>query len=153
MRSAWGCTVLLLGVAPAYAARDVDYAAAMRQIGADITTLKSTYPQLADFAYVGANTLQLEIDYSFHTHQPERRGGWTSGVPNPDADGVWFFIDLHDADSTAQIHTQPMTAPLCLGDKRVSLLILEGTQTKRLSGALGAILQRHGARPCGRDTG
>src|SRR2546430_2279464 len=85
----------------------VDYARVMQQITNDIAALRTTYPKLADFDAARAfSAAQLTLTYDFHTHAPEARGGWTSGVPNPDADGLWFYIDLHDADSTAEIHTQ-----------------------------------------------
>ena len=96
----------------------------------------------------------MSITYGFKTHKAEHIGGWTSGVPNPDDDGIWFYIDLHDADSTAQIHTQPITANVLLGGMNVQLLILEGEQTKRVSGAIWKIIMAHGAeeRPHGRET-
>ena len=74
--------------------------------------------------------------------------GWAGGVPNPDSDGIWFYVDLHDADSQAQIHTQPVTANLCLGKKRVSFLILEGEGTNSVAGRIHAILTAHGVTFC-----
>jgi hypothetical protein len=69
-------------------------------------------------------------------------------VPNPDADGLWFHIDVHDPASTAQIHTQPMVEPLCLGRRRVSFLVLEGADAGAVGGELRAILGRHGVSRC-----
>ena len=130
----------------------LDYARVMQQITDDIAALKNTYPQLAGFDAARAfSAAQLTLTYDFHTHAPEPRGGWTSGVPNPDADGLWFYIDLHDADSSAEIHTQPITATSCLGAKRVSFLILEGERTRPIGSAIAKILQRHGAGNCGRS--
>ncbi len=132
-------------------AADFDYARAIKRIARDIAKLKESYPQLKDFSVTkNLNANQLKISYGYHTHKPEGRGGWTSGVPNPDEDGVWFYIDFHDVNSTAQIHTQPMTSPICIGSKRVSFLSLEGTQTKSVDGAIYKVLEKHGATRCSR---
>lgn len=128
----------------------VDYARVMRDIARDIAALKPEYPQLAGFDAAKVDGGEPKISYGFHTHAAPRSGGWTSGVPNPDADGVWFYIDFHDPDSTAQIHTQPVIAAQCLGTKRVSLLILEGAATRPLEAQIQRILQAHGAGRCGR---
>jgi hypothetical protein len=69
-------------------------------------------------------------------------------VPNPNDDGVWFYIDFHDPHSTRQIHTQPMIAKYCLGDQRLSFLILEGKKSKPVGGNIWQILQQHGVEPC-----
>jgi len=91
------------------------------------------------------------ITYAFRTHAPEKHGGWTSGVPNPDDDGIWFFIDFHEASSTAEIHTQPMTGPpMCIGAKRVSFLILEGKATSPAYGAIWKVLRAQGVKDCAR---
>jgi hypothetical protein len=142
----------IAGVAVNAAARESDYARVMQQITGDIAALKSAYPQLADFDTARTfSATQLTLTYGFHTHAPEARGGWTSGVPNPDADGLWFYIDLHDADSTAQIHTQPVTGMQCIGAKRVSFLILEGEHAVPIAGAIEKILLRHGVGSCNRN--
>src|SRR6266704_5729830 len=111
----------------------------IQAIGGDIAKLKDKFPQLGQFSvarhvYSG----RLTIDYSYHTHRAQHHGGWTAGVPNPDDDGVWFFIDFHAPDSTAQIHTQPLqVAPgFCFGGKVLTFLILEGKGTKSVNGAL-----------------
>ena len=126
----------------------------LRNVARDIEKLKPKFPQLKDFS-VGKHFDSSPkrrpvpaIVYSFHTHAPKRTGGWTAGVPNPDHDGVWFYIDLHDPDSTAQIHTQPVTMSMCLGDQRVSFLSLEGAGTKSLDPAIREILRKHGAHEC-----
>lgn len=127
-----------------------DYRRLIAVIAGDIEGLKETYPQLEDFAV--AKHLRAdrhEIWYSYHTHEPSRHGGWTSGVPNPDADGIWFHIDFHDPDSNSQLHTQPVTvAPHCMGNMRVFFLSLEGAKTKSINGAIWGILKKHGARAC-----
>ena len=132
------------------AADEIDYARVMNSIARDIAALKADYPQLAQFDAAGVDAGEPKISYAFHTHAPPRSGGWTSGVPNPDSDGVWFYIDFHDPDSTAQIHTQPVIGAQCLGVKRVSFLILEGDATRSIVGAIQKILQAHGAGRCGR---
>jgi hypothetical protein len=95
---------------------------------------------------------RLTIDYNFHTHRSQQRGGgWTAQVPNPDDDGVWFYINFHDPNSTAQIDTQPSqdpTAAQCFEDKRLTFLILEGKDTKSVGGAISGILKRHGVKRC-----
>jgi hypothetical protein len=125
-----------------------DYARAMCDIAHDIAVLKHGFPQLAEFKPQALDG--LKITYAFRTHPAPHSGGWTSGVPNPDNDGVWFYIDMHDADSTAEIHTQPMTVDQCIGDKRVSFLILEGDATRSLSGEIEKILRNHGIGRCNR---
>lgn len=123
----------------------------MKGIARDIANLKASYPQLRDFSVTkNMNASELKVSYGYRTHKPEGRGGWTSQVPNPDEDGIWFYIDFHEVDSTAQIHTQPMTVPVCIGDKRVSFLSLEGTKTRSLGGTIHKILEKHGTYECNR---
>jgi hypothetical protein len=119
------------------------------RVSEDLATLESEYPQLAEYSVPKASDVEkLTISYGFHTHRAEHPGGWTAGVPNPDPDGLWFYIDLHDPSSRAQIHTQPGTAPICFGSNRVSFLILEGSRTKPVAQAIWEILQRGGAKAC-----
>jgi D-aminopeptidase len=122
-----------------------DYVDRLQAIAQDIAALKPEFTQLSEFS-VSKNTRtdELEIIYGYHTHNPRHRGGWTSGVPNPDDDGIWFFIDFHDAGSTAQIHTQPIYPALRLGDKLVEFLILQGANTKSVAGRITDILIAHG---------
>jgi hypothetical protein len=135
-------------VAPAHAQ---DRLSILQAIAIDIEKLKADFPQLREFSAV--THLRAEpprIGYAFRTHEPEKTGGWTSGVPNPDADGVWFHIDLHDPGSKLQLHTQPVTPSLCLGMSRVSFLLLEGRDTRSLYGPIWSTLSKHGARECDR---
>jgi hypothetical protein len=126
-----------------------DYSTSLQAIARDVENLKSEFPQLQEFStQKNSASERLVIEYAYHTHQATHRGGWTSGVPNPDDDGVWFYIDFHDPESRAQIHTQPMIAALWLADKRVSFLILEGKHAKPLAGRIGAILKSHGVTDC-----
>jgi len=129
-----------------------DYSRAIEGIAHDIAGLKGSYPQLEDFSvteHVKAATHQ--ISYGYHTHPPTGRGGWTSAVPNPDDDGIWFYIDLHSPGSTLQIHTQPVAAPYCVGAMRLSFLCLEGAKTKSLEGPIWNILKKRGAARCDQD--
>ena len=142
--------VSILPHAPAIACAEPHEAQALAAIARDIEGLKATYPQLAGFSLANVDAATLTISYAHRTHKATHAGGWTSGVPNPDDDGVWFHIDLHDADSTAQIHTQPMTGtPRCLGDKRVGFLILEGAKTTSVNGALWEVFRKAGVVECG----
>ena len=119
-------------------------------VSQDIMKLKKEYPQLSDFSPAKhTESEKQKVSYGYRTHRAEHAGGWTSGVPNPDPDGIWFHIDVHDPKSTDQIHTQPMTAPVCFGKDKVSFLILEGTGTKSVSGEIWKILEKHGAKQCG----
>src|SRR5687768_14121637 len=125
-------------------------AATLASIATGIEQLRGEYPQLEAFsAASNMDARDLRIDYAHRTHQPTHAGGRTAGIPNPDDDGLWFHLDFHEPTSSAQIHTQPMTGPpQCLGDKRVSFLILEGANTKSVSGAIWQILRRHGVVEC-----
>ncbi len=141
------CSLLFAGTVAS--AAEPQYEAVLRQITNDLSNLGNEYPQLRDFsARVEFSPDRLSISYAYHTHEPGRRGGWTAAVPNPDDDGIWFYIDFHDPRSQAQIHTQPVTAPLCLGSRKVSFLILEGKNTKPAGGKIRAILSKHGVANC-----
>jgi hypothetical protein len=133
-------------------ADDFDYEGAITRIAGGIAELKGTYPQLQDFSAAGNLRAALQrITYGFRTHEPPKTGGWTSGVPNPDDDGIWFFIDFHDPDSKAEVHTQPVTGPpMCIGARHVSFLSLEGTATKRAYGAIWTVLRAQGVKECPR---
>ena len=142
-----GVTQLALGQsrsASEYQARQF-----VERVSHDLAALKSNYPQLVEFSRSKATDIaNLKIVYGFHTHRVDHPGGWTASVPNPDPDGLWFYIDVHDATSNAQIHTQPQNGSICFGTNRVSFLILEGPRTRPLGAAIWRILQKHGARPC-----
>ncbi len=127
-----------------------DYAKIMTSIAQDIENLGDSYPQLDSFSVKeNLHVDELSIVYAYHTHEPARTGGWSSGVPSPDDDGISLFIDFHDTASTAQIHTQPMTiVPCCFGDKRISFLLLEGKDTKSVNVPIWKILRKHGVKEC-----
>ena len=116
-------------------------------VARDIESLKPRYPQLQNFSLEKhVDPKNLWIDYAFHTRQAQHKGGWTSGVPNPEPDGIWFYIDLHDSNSTAQIHTQPIIPDYGRIDgKIVWFLILEGAATKSIAQDIALIFKRHGA--------
>jgi hypothetical protein len=138
-------------VVRAYGAADADGVTTIEAVARGIEELAGRYPQLVEFSISkNLDRSARRISYAYHTHAAEPRGGWTSGVPSPDADGVWFFIDVHAPDSRAEIHTQPVTAAFCLGENRVSFLLLEGQARPSLEPALWAILRDHGVVPCAR---
>jgi hypothetical protein len=124
-----------------------DYPKVLLAIAQGIGGLRRDFPQLDEFLPSDhADPKSPRIAYAFHTHRPQGRAGWTSGVPNPDDDGVWFYIDFHDPGSMAQIHTQPLAPKGVFGDKRVMFLILEGPETKPLAGSIRDILRRNGVK-------
>lgn len=130
-------------------AMEPDYAAILKRITQDIEALKPDHAQLETFsAQENLDVDTLTVSYAYHTHRSARRGGWTAGVPNPNDDGIWFRVDFHDADSIAQIHSQPASIPRCIGHKRVTFLILEGADTKPVGGAIAKILEKHGVADC-----
>ena len=127
-------------------ASSIDYSRVLQAVARDIAGLKRDFPQLEEFSRSDhASPGGLQIAYGYHTHRPQGRAGWTSGVPSPDDDGVWFYIDFHDPESMAQIHTQPLVPKGKLGDKRVMFLILEGAETKSLADSIRQILKKNGA--------
>jgi hypothetical protein len=128
-----------------------DYGKFIQAVARDIETLRPQYSQLIEFSVTKSTEPdRLVIEYSYRTHDAVHHGGWTSHVPNPDDNGIWLYIDLHEPDSIAQIDTQPAQAPIqnCVGKKRVTFLILEGPSTKPIAGRIAKILRRHGAGPC-----
>lgn len=124
---------------------DVALVEAIRSIGRDIAALKPRYPQLSSFdAEQNVSPESLSISYQYKTHRSTISGGWSAHVPNPDPDGVWLYIDFHDANSRSQIHTQPFTGNFTFRNKKVSFLMLEGEKTKHLHSVIWSILNKHG---------
>lgn len=124
------------------------YEKTLRSVALAIEHLVGEHPQLREFSVAEHfDPERLMIQYGYHTHKPTHRGGWTSGVPNPDDDGVWFYIDFHDPDSMAQIHTQPVMPELRYREKRIAFLILEGAATSAVGGRLMEILRDNGVVP------
>lgn len=128
--------------------------ALLEAIARDIEALGARHPQLADFrAAKHFDREHLAIDYAFHTHASTHRGGWTSGVPNPDPDGIWLYIDLHDPGSTAQIDTQPVVPMIDVLGRKLMMLLLEGDAARPpAAGALHAILERRARAASPSDT-
>lgn len=130
---------------------EIDYPKILDSISRDIEQLKKEFSQLREFSSIkNTNRKNLSITYGYHTHQALDRVGWVGAVPNPDADGIWFYIDFHAPDSMAQIHTQPVVPRLCLGSQVVSLMMLEGKETKSVRSSISTILERHGVTACER---
>ena len=150
MRAIVKPTVFLVATLfPACSNRGLDYRRSIERIAHDIAGLNDSHPQLRDFSVAEhLKADKLQISYGYHTHKPTGRGGWTSSVPNPDEDGIWFYIDFHSPGSTLQIHTQPAAIPYCVGAMRLSFLSLEGAKTRSAEGAIWEILKKHGATRC-----
>src|SRR5215472_9961075 len=126
-------------------------------IGQDIAKLKAKFPQLREFS-VSKDVLseRLIITYEYHTHiyqigGSSRSNPWTGSRarawPEPDDDGVWFYIDfrLGPKDPTLGWPGRP---PDCFEDKKVSFLMLEGNKTNPAKHEVEEILKRHGVKPC-----
>jgi hypothetical protein len=157
----WRLAALVCVTAGAVVARPTaatapDYPVALQAVARDIAALKSQFPQLRAFsADTHFRAEDLVVDYAYRTYRPQPQvgrpfGGWSVQVPNPYADGVWFYINFHDPDLALQIDTQPAMVPmLCFDRMRFTFLILEGKETKPLDGPIRAILTPHGARRCG----
>lgn len=138
---------ILLSEEPGLADQSI-YRTFIKNTSEQIAILRHTYPQLKEFSLDEHVDLdKLKIDYSYHTHDSERTVGWTSAVPNPDPDGIWFYIDLYDKDSIAQIHTQPFRdTAFRFGNKKICFLILQGSDTKSISAEIISIFERNGAK-------
>jgi hypothetical protein len=119
-----------------------------RRIAADIEALRG-FPQLADFR-AERDRQGCTIRYQYRCLPPTGRGGWTSAVPNPDPDGVWFYVCLWDPNdpdaANAQINTQPVIPTWHIGGRRVTFLILEGERVPTVTSELMRILTKHGMR-------
>jgi hypothetical protein len=127
---------------------------AIERIGVGIAKLKDKFPELRQFSVSqNVHSERWAIDYAYHTHTARNRAGWAGGVPNPDDDGVWFFIDFHRPDSQLQIDSQPVVPPYCLGDKLVMFLILEGKKTGPVGDAVWQVVEQQGVKYCPRGVG
>src|SRR5215471_7809262 len=127
-------------------------------IGQDIANLKAKFPQLREFS-VSNNVLsqRLIISYEYHTHiyqigGSSRSNPWTGSRarawPEPDDDGVWFYIDFHDPASGSRYDTQPGDPQDCFEDKKVQFSILQGKKTNPVADEIRKILEQHGVKPC-----
>ena len=130
-------------------ANEIDYSGTIKEIALEIEALKKDFPQLKNFFSKNIDENKLVISYGYSTYRSKSLAGWTKGVPNPNKDGIWFHLSFYDPKSDKQIHTQPIVhIPTCIGKKRVSLLILEGEETKSLSLPIWKILRKYGVYDC-----
>ena len=132
---------------PARVPHSYDFAAICAAIAEDIEHIAHEYPQLIDYVARTALTKNCTVSYSYRTHNPTQGAGWAAAVPEPDPDGVWFHIGVWDPSSpeaSSQINTQPALPNWWIGGRRVTFLILEGTQVPPVASALVAILKRQG---------
>jgi hypothetical protein len=140
--------------APSARPRDdagVDLARLCREVANAIAAVKPRYAQLAAFDPARAVTAAepaCHIDYTFRCHPARHHGGWSSAVPNPDDDGVWFYLGIWDPDDPSeagsQINTQPVLPNWTIAGRRITFLILNGAHTKPLGPEIEAILRRRG---------
>jgi hypothetical protein len=118
-------------------------------IAADIEALRPRFPALVEYRASAAQRSDCYISYGWHT-SPGHGAGWAGGVPNPDPDGVWFYIGIYDPagpEAQSQINTQPVTPDWRLGSRKVTFLVLEGESG--IGAAIHDVLSRHGLRTVG----
>lgn len=127
---------------------EIDRASILIKIAKNIEALKKDYPQLVAFKAPNSfKSKNYDISYAYKTVRAPKTGGWTSGVPHPTNDGVWFYISIHDVNSTRQIHTQPeMFKATYIGKYQFQLLLLQGKNTKNLNSALWNTFRKHGVK-------
>ena len=135
-------------VLPQQAVRSVaksSFPATCKAIADDIEKMAREYPQLINFRAVDQR--DCAISYGYKTHRATTRGGWSSGVPHPDPEGIWFYIGIYDPngpDAQSQIHMQPVVPNWWIGSRKVMFLILEGDKATPAAGAIMKVLERHG---------
>jgi hypothetical protein len=113
-------------------------------IAKEIELLKKDFPQLREFELSkNINKRNCKIDYKYKCHKSERKGGWTSGVPNPGPDGLWFYIALWDENFPAESISQINPDIWEIQDRRVTYIILEGENTKQINKEIIRILEKH----------
>ena len=128
-----------------------DAAASCEAIATDIEGLRPRFPALVEYRASTAERRDCYISYGWHTHRGSG-AGWAGSVPNPDRDGVWFYIGIYDPagpDAESQINTQPMTPDRRLGSRKVMFLVLEGEAAPGVGAAILDVLSRHGMRTVG----
>ena len=128
-----------------------NYKQICENIAKDIELLKKHYPQLKEFIILkNLNKDACKIEYEYNCHLSEGRVGWISQVPNPNPDGLWFYISLWDEndpiESFSQINTQPLMPLWYINKRRVTYLILEGKITKSLDKEILKILKKYGLK-------
>ncbi|HOX47117.1 MAG TPA: hypothetical protein PK668_26220 [Myxococcota bacterium] len=121
-------------------------------LAADLEALKGELPKLSAFSADQAlQPGRCVLSYAHKTHEPTHRGGWTSGFPAPDRDGLAFHIHLYLRDEEAgQIDTQPVMPPWRLAGHRVTFLLLEGEEGPSAQARIYQLLRLHGLRIQGR---
>jgi hypothetical protein len=120
-------------------------------IASDIELLRARFPQLVEYRTAAAMHRDCVIEYGWHIGRPTGRGGgWTAQVPDPERDGVWFYVGLYDPngpEANDQINSQPiMPADWRIGARKVTLLVVEGADTHGIGAAVIEVLRRHGMR-------
>lgn len=128
------------------------YQLAIRDIAKSIEKLKPKYPQLAEFSVAkNLDIGNLRIDYQYKTHR-KYGGGWQSGVPNPDEDGIWFHIDFHSFYEHNQFYTQKLRGDSYgFLDKEFSYEILEGSKVRSIDKELYSIFKKKGIKELSRN--
>lgn len=138
---------LILVVGSFARAEEMNYSQIITEIGRDLAALVQDHPLFQDFSCTKhVHPRALRIDYAFRTHDDPKKKGWLKGVPNPDPDGIWLYIDFHDPDSQAQLHTQPVVPRASIGAKEVLFLLFQGQGTDSLELRIRNILEAHGIR-------
>ncbi|MGC4092756.1 MAG: hypothetical protein QM756_33715 [Polyangiaceae bacterium] len=112
--------------------------------------LKPKYSALAEFdASHARRELHADdciISYGYRTHPSTARGGWARATPEPDPDGVWFYVGAWDPEGPerhSQIDTQAGFSTYRFGRQHLTVLIKD-CQKQPLRGALWKVLRRHG---------
>ena len=118
-------------------------------IAKDIELLKNQYPQLDEFSISkNLNKENCKIEYEYKCRLSTNNVGWISQVPNPDPNGLWFYISLWDEndpnENFSQINTQTVIPIWYIKNKRVTYLILQGKNTKSLNIEVLKILKKYG---------
>ncbi|MBI5528684.1 MAG: PKD domain-containing protein [Deltaproteobacteria bacterium] len=137
-----GCSCASVGAGPpADAAKAVAPDAGVRpecariveDIAREIERLKPEHPKLEKFSVAEAvRPARCEISYSHKTHRSTTRAGWTAGFPEPDPDGIAFYVHLYNKEEQAgQIDTQPVMPPWHIGEWKVTFLVREGEKAPR----------------------
>jgi len=117
------------------------------QISKDIEALKPDFPQLKDFQDSTARR-DCTIDYTYHVGKLTGGAGWRGATPKPDPDGVWLHLELWDENSpnVSQLNLQRVEPPMYIGSHRVTLVVLDGENTKSLYESIQKILLRNGLK-------
>jgi hypothetical protein len=126
---------------------NVSFPQTCNEIARDLETLTRQFPQLVN--YRAADQKDCHVSYEYKTLPPSGRGGgWSAGVPRPEAGGVFLYIGIWDpnAKDNRQLDTQPMTGDWVIGDRRVTFILLEGDTVKSAGTAIRRLLERHGMR-------